>query len=151
MVPLQAQDVTIYLTGHRIHTEGRKLRLKERLKMAHFLLHESGFPGFGRPWTPNQWHQVKVSGTPENWYYASNGQCGRLMASELSALKLFSVLYENWEKSIFLVKRSVPKIFQREYFSGLVPGFVTHSGLKKVHGLCFRASISKLYRLKVRQ
>ena len=31
---------------------------KKHLKIAYFGGHKSGLPDFGRPWTPNRWHQV---------------------------------------------------------------------------------------------
>ena len=74
---------------------------KKHLKMAYFCLHESGLPDFGRPWTPNRWHQVNFSG----W-----------------ALILFPPpCTELVKKIIFLMKPSVPENFQQDFFWGSYP------------------------------
>ena len=95
MVPLQAQDVTKYQAGHGKHTEGRKLVAIKRTPQNGLFSVSVSVPDFGRPWTPHRWHQVKVNGTPKNWYDASNGLCGRLMASELSA-HCFETFFPSW-------------------------------------------------------
>ena len=96
LLPVPKHKVTKNLAGHRIHLEGpqiyqmncqinsfqnmcdmlkakvdrlaRKIEFvqKEHLKTGSFGEHESGLPDFGRPWTPNGWHQVNFWGTPEH-------------------------------------------------------------------------------------
>ena len=116
MVPLQAQDVTKYQAGHGKHTEGRKLVAIKRTPQNGLFSVSGSVPDFGRPWTPHRWHQVKVNGTPKNWYDASNGLCGRLMASELSA-HCFETFFPSWNwklrKKYFSVERSVMVMFSQ--------------------------------------
>ena len=79
IMPVQSQNVTKNQTDHRMHVEGiqicgwnnsfqnmysmnrqkltvwpgKSILCKKHLKIAFFGKHESGLPGFGRPWTAN--------------------------------------------------------------------------------------------------
>ena len=41
--------------------------LQKNTSNGYFGGHDSGLPDFGRPWTPNGWHQVNCWGGPENF------------------------------------------------------------------------------------
>ena len=64
----------IYISEYVWHAIGKnwpfgqenRFFLKILLEIAYLGVHESGLLDFGRPWTPNGWHQVNFMATPQN-------------------------------------------------------------------------------------
>ena len=78
--------------------------------MAYFPLHESGFTDLGGP---NRWQAGQIQAFPwKLWGIGSNGLCGGLVASKLSA-HCFDTFFP-----LLHVKRSVAKNFDSEIFRG---------------------------------
>ena len=99
---------------------------KKHHKIAYFGVHESGLPDFRRPWTANGWHQVNFKPTPENLgvkrFKLAMWEVGDIKIERTRARNIFYVCTRKLAKKwFFLVKRSVPKNFQWENFSGQVP------------------------------
>ena len=129
-MPVPNNNVTKNLTGHRMHVEGTQIYQINRQidsfhntqhrKIASFCVHESGFPYFGRPWTPNFWHQVNFRSTPENF---------RVWRFKLAIWKSVSFLgtTQNTTRSWQILKRgstsasrnSMPKIKCQKFLSRL--------------------------------
>ena len=83
------------------------LQQKKHLKIAYFGVHESWFPDFGRPWTPNGWHQVNL-GVWRN-IYTHEPQ------------NFFFVVTQKLVKKCFFGKTLCTQKFSTGTFSGPVP------------------------------